>query len=151
MFKNIYLSVHYSHVGLNYDNIYTILLPFVKNFPLLFSPLELYSWSFLFILLSKKFIIIMYKVITNTFAWNQLAISIAWLQSLILKFFNLIMYWILSHHNWYILHIPEGVWLWCEFFFSLSFLFWIVVLWVLLIFELHSFWNFGLYGRKNWI
>ena len=31
--KIIYLSIYYSNIGLDYDNIYTILILFFKNFP----------------------------------------------------------------------------------------------------------------------
>ena len=54
MFKIIYLFIHFSYVGLDYDNINTIFL-FSKKI-LHFFPLELYSWLFiyLFIVLRKK-------------------------------------------------------------------------------------------------
>ena len=47
MFKIIYLSIYFSHIGLevrlDYDSINTILLLFSKKNSPLFSPLELYS------------------------------------------------------------------------------------------------------------
>ena len=50
MFKIIYLSIYFSHIGLDvrldYDSINTILLFFQEN-SLLFSPWELYSLFFL--------------------------------------------------------------------------------------------------------
>ena len=53
--RGVYLSIYYSHIGLDYEYIYTtLLLLFVKKFSLLFSPLNcslgLLIYFFIFIL-----------------------------------------------------------------------------------------------------
>ena len=59
MFKIIYLSIHFSYVGLDvrldYDNINTILL-FSKKTSFFFKEKELHSFIFIFIFLNCSFV-----------------------------------------------------------------------------------------------
>ena len=129
MLKIIYLSIYYSNIGLDYDNIYTILLLFFKNF-LNFFPFGIVLLVYWFIFIF--FYIIKVKELKSSCIKRQLAFSlrISHLFLLrnfktLLKFLNLIVHWIFGLITLHLICFTywEGVWLWCDFYFSLSFLF----------------------------
>ena len=88
VFKIIYLSTHFSYVGLGVrldcDGINTILLIFTKK-------KKKKTLNFPFVLLVT---IIIYKVITNTFFLGNNDIFLLCHFKILLKILNLIMHWI---------------------------------------------------------
>ena len=114
VFKIIYLSTHFSYVGLgvrlDYDGINTILLILYKI-----------SLNFPFVLLVT---IIIYRVITNTFLGGNNDIFLLRYFKMLLKILNLIMHWIfglITSRLKCFTYSEEEIWLWCDFYFSLSF------------------------------
>ena len=128
MLKIIYLSIYYSNIGLDYDNIYTILLLFFKNF-LNFFPFGIVLLVYWFIFIF--FYIIKVKELKSSCIKRQLAFSlrISHLFLLrnfktLLKFLNLIVHWIFGLITLHLICFTYwGGFLFFSFFFVLNYRF----------------------------